>query len=108
MHSSKFLNGVGGDIALAKKLQKATGITTITAATAIINALKSLRIQKICLITPYIHDITVKEIDFSNKNGFEVVNYSGLGIEKTIEMGGVPPEGIYRFVKKILLKLKQR
>lgn len=102
--AASFLSGVGGDIALAKKLQKATGITTITTATAIINALKSLRIQKICLITPYIHDITVKEVDFFNKNGFEVVNYSGLGIEKTIEMGRVPPEGIYRFVKKNIIK----
>ena len=97
--AGSFLKGAGSDIALGERLQKATGIPTVTAATALNCALKSLDVHKISLITPYIYDITVSAANFFKESGFQVVNYCGMGIERTANIDKVPPEGIYRFAK---------
>ena len=98
--AASFLKGAGSDIALGERLEKVTGIPTVTAATALRFALNSLGTHKISLITPYIDDITISEVNFFQENGFEVVNYCGMGLDRTAYFGKVSLEGIYRFVKK--------
>lgn len=102
--AASFLRGIEENISLSEKLQQKTGVHTVTASTAIINALNSLNAKKVFLITPYVDEITLKEVDFLSKCGFNVKGYSGMGIKETKEMGKIAPEGIYRFTKERIVK----
>ena len=90
---------------IENQIESVTGIAAVTTSTAVISALKALKIRKISLGTPYVDFVNTEEVTFLEKNGVKVVNEYGLELGKTQEerrgIGRVPPESLYRFAHYI-------
>ena len=85
--SGSFILGQGWDEELNKRMTEATGLPAVTTSTAMLKALKALGARKIGLATPYIDEITSREVAFLEANGFEVGAAKGLRI---VESGKIP------------------
>jgi len=70
--SASFFKGVEYNENLIGKIKAATGIQAITTSTAMVEALRELKLQRICLITPYIDYLAEKGKEFLEASGFEV------------------------------------
>ncbi len=95
--SGSFVGGLNYDKKIIEKIEQTTGIKGTTTSTAVIKTLKILDLKKIIVATPYVEWIHEKEIDFFEKNGFNVLKIKGLGLLKN--QGDYPPEKIYRMIK---------
>lgn len=102
--TGSLVGGPGYDEKIAKKITDKTGIPAIATATAVIEALKTLKARNIVLATPYIDEVNEKEIKFLEHHGFKVVDLKAFRIEKNTEIGRVPPEKVYRLVKSLETK----
>lgn len=78
-NSGSFYKGIEAEKKLIGSIEAASGIPSITASGAAIQALKELGIKKICVITPYTDYQTSKAGEFLESNGFEVPALKGLG-----------------------------
>jgi len=99
--SGSLVMGPGSDLELAKRIEKAAETPALVTSTAVVNALKKLKIKKLIVATPYIDEIDQLEKQFLGALGFEVLRIEGLGISDTQEIVGLRPELWYRFVKEI-------
>lgn len=71
--SATLAHGRTFDIALAQRITAATGALTITAAGAIVSALKALGVTKVGLATPYVGEINERTIQFLADEGIETL-----------------------------------
>jgi len=85
--SGSLFKGLGYDAFVAKQVSDAAGCPAITTSGAVISALKKLKARRISLATPYIAEVNMWEIDFLEKNGFEVVKTQALGITENLKTG---------------------
>lgn len=98
--SASFVGGPGQDREISAELTRKTGIPSVTASTAVVEALKTLGLTKITVLTPYITELNDRERIFLNGNGFEVILIKGMGIEKNSHLPKVTPPEIYHFCKE--------
>ena len=94
------MKGVGADLAIAKKIQDATGIPTMHNFTAVIESLRKLNIKRIAVATPYRDAVNERHKKFLEANGFEVVKIKGLQLERNVEIAKTPPYSAYRLAKE--------
>ncbi|XHH09138.1 MAG: aspartate/glutamate racemase family protein [Candidatus Bathyarchaeia archaeon] len=87
--SGSLINGLGYDKAIAEKIVRAAHCPAVTTSSAVVGALNFLKVKKAGLATPYIEEVTVKEVDFLNKNGFTVVSSQSLGIKENLKIGNL-------------------
>ena len=66
--------------ALPDTLTASTGVTAVTTSAAIIQALKTLQVVRLCVATPYHDALNSHETKFLHENGFTVERLIGLGI----------------------------
>jgi maleate isomerase len=72
--SGSFLEGHGGDLELAGRIEKTTGIPAITTSTAVVDALKAVNANRVYLVTPYVAEINEREETFLADHGFQVTH----------------------------------
>ncbi len=89
--SGSLVKGIGYDGLISKKIFEAAGCPAVTTTSAVVEALKTLNARKISLATPYIAEVADREIDFLQKNGFEIVNHQSLGIKENLKIGKLTP-----------------
>ena len=77
------------------ELIEKTGINSITTANSIIKALKTIKVKKIIVLTPYNQKINELEKIFLEEAGFEVINIRGLNGKNVIEIGKISENTIY-------------
>ena len=65
--------------ALADFMWEKTGISAMTTAQAIIEALQTLAVQRIAVATPYHNTLNQHEFDFLSSYDFDVLTIAGLG-----------------------------
>ncbi len=94
--TGSLVGGVGYDEKIAKKIEEVAGVRAVATATAVVEALRHLRVESIAVATPYIDEVNKKEEEFLRDSGFNVVSMIGLGIESNIEIGRQAPEVAYR------------
>lgn len=87
--ATTFAPGVDDDI--IRRIEGATGVPASTTSKALLAALNALGARTVSLITPYLHEINVREVAFLEHHGFEVLNEVGLGLEAPNDMLEVPP-----------------
>lgn len=87
--SGSFIEGIGWDQKILKKIQEMTSIPATTASTGVVAALKHLKINKIALGTPYDNKITTLGKTFLENSGFNVVNSIGLNNLAKLREGSV-------------------
>lgn len=85
--SGSLVKGLHHDKEIVSKIERATGIRTITTAGAVIEALKAVGSREVAVATPYINEINTLEKEFLEGNGFEVLDIRGLGIVENIKIG---------------------
>src|SRR5579872_3296537 len=91
---------VGGyryDEKLIRKLEKRTGIPSMTTATAALMALRHLGSRKITLVTAYPEEITEMEVKFLERNNIEVVKSAGANISDPFKQAEIDPAFWYDF-----------
>jgi maleate isomerase len=97
-----FFRGFGHDQELSQRIHGATGIKSTTSLTAVVNALRVLKIQRLAIATSYLADIDARLVEVLEKSGFEVSAIRGMGLKKSIDMGKVSPEETYRLVRAVV------
>ena len=79
--SGSFFRGPSGNEELMKKIERIAKVPVTTTSTAMVEALKALRVRKVALATPYVNEVNLREKRFLEDSGFEVVNVKGLELE---------------------------
>ena len=82
--SGSLIKGLGYDALLAKRISEAAGCPALTTSGAVVDALKALKVRKICLATPYLEEVTDREVSFLEQNGFEVLKTRSLNIKENL------------------------
>jgi len=95
--AASFVNGPSLDLKISETLQRVSGITTITASTAVSEALRALGAKKISIVTPYVAELNGREEAFFRGNGFEILSLKGMNIEQSSKYPQISPAEIYRF-----------
>lgn len=98
--SGSFIGGLDWDKGIIKKIQDSLGCPAITTSSAMIDALKHLKIKRPVVVTPYIDEINKMEKKFLVENGFDVVNIMGMQIIDADILHAQTPEQIYEFALK--------
>ncbi|HHV64320.1 MAG TPA: hypothetical protein GXX46_04510 [Peptococcaceae bacterium] len=77
--------------------EEKTKIPMTTTMVAVVDALKFLKVKRIVLLSPYIQVVNKVEVDFFEKNGFEIVKDAGQGIVDGSAISRVTPAEITQF-----------
>lgn len=85
-------------------LEKATGLPAITTAGGVIEALKTLDVGKVCLVTPYSAELNEIEAAFLHREGFEVVSTGGYELTDSYIMQSIAAEEISLWARKAMSK----
>jgi arylmalonate decarboxylase len=103
--SVSFYRGARFNRALSDELTRATALPSITATTAIVDGLKTVRARRVAVATVYTDEISLHLQGFLEESGFEVVTVKGLGIERFEERppatGSVTSEEFLEFCVKL-------
>lgn len=97
-----FFRGFGHDHELRRRIHAVTGIQATTSLTAVVEALRTLKIQRPAIATSYLADIDARLAEVLEKSGFEVAAIRGMGLKKSIDMGKVTPEETYRLAREVV------
>jgi maleate isomerase len=81
-------------------MEKETGIPTISALSAMIEALETMGLKNLVLISPYKDEMHHAEEKLLEENGFRVIKSRSMAIESGLEFAMVSPGEIYRFCRK--------
>jgi len=103
--SGSFVEGPGFDKELSQRIEESVvpicgQIPALTTSTAIVEALKELKIKKVSVVTPYPQEVSERGRIFLEGNGFTVVDMKWLGLENFSEIAKQEPEVIYDFARK--------
>jgi maleate cis-trans isomerase len=94
--AAAFFRGLGHDADLIRRITAATKIQATTTLTAVVDALRALRIERPAIATPYIPEMDAMLAEVLKQSGFTVAALKGLGIRRSIDMGDLGPEAAYR------------
>ncbi len=95
-----FLRGITFDRELADRISKAAGgIPTVTTSGGVLKALNAMGCKKVNAQTPYVPELNIKERQFLEENGIEVLNLEGFDVEPDQDIARVRPE---QFAEKIM------
>jgi maleate isomerase len=78
---SGFLKTPEADVELAARIERSTGISSITSSAAIVQALRALRAKTISVASPYEPWLNEKLRLYLQAAGFEIVAMKGLGTQ---------------------------
>jgi maleate isomerase len=82
--TSSMLGGPAYDVKIMRAMTRVTGTPAITTATAVVRALKRLKVQKVAIGTPYTDEVNELLRQFLEVQGLKVVSLKGLGYSKSI------------------------
>jgi maleate isomerase len=89
--SASFFAGPGHDHDAAESITRATGLTAVSTATAVIEALKALKVNRVFLATPYPEETNRLEIEFLARWGVEVREQFSFGCSLSREVSRIAP-----------------
>jgi maleate isomerase len=92
--SASFHGGQRSDRRLAAAIEAACSVPVVTAATAVVGALRALGVGRVGLATPYLAWVGEAEAAFLAGHGLEVVRRRNLGLQDGHVMAGLGPDEI--------------
>jgi maleate isomerase len=87
--------------AIAKRIQDAAGVTATSTSDALLAAFKALNVKRMVLITPYVKEVNLREIEFFKHYGIETLAETGLGLLEGTGMAAVTPNEWIRLAKEM-------
>ncbi len=98
--AGSFVGGPAYDQELLQEMARySRGIPVTTTTTASVAGLRALHAERIVIVAPYLREVTQRAVDYFSNAGFEVVNWSTMGIEDDVEIGNVPLERVVEAVE---------
>ena len=96
-----FLKGLGYDREIAQRITACTGKPATTTSTALIEAIRHLKLGRIALGSAY--DVKVNAIarGFLEANGFTVVDAQGLGLVDNLVVGRLDETSAYDLARRV-------
>lgn len=100
--SGSFKDGRDGNEAIKEQLRGITGCGRVTTTSeAVVEAMKTLGLRRVAMLTPYDEDITRKEIDYLQLNGITVSDYRNRDIQDNLDRGSIPLEESLRYALEL-------
>jgi maleate cis-trans isomerase len=97
-----FNGGLNFDAELSRRISQASaGVPGTTTMTAVLEALRALRIGNVAVATSYIPSVDQALAGVLRGSGIAVDVISGMNILKSIDMGDVQPDATYRFAREV-------
>ena len=96
--SGSLFKGLGHDLEIEQRIERASGKPAVATAGAVVKALKSLKVRRVAVATPYIDQINQLEERFLTLNGIKVIDIKGLGISDNLKIGKIPKETLLNLV----------
>ncbi|RLG99675.1 maleate cis-trans isomerase [Candidatus Bathyarchaeota archaeon] len=99
--SGSLFKGPGHDRMIEEKIERISGKPAVATAGAVVKALKTLKIKKVAVATPYIAEINELEEKFLVANGLEVVDLKGLELSDNIKIGRIDSQTAFKLVTSL-------
>jgi len=99
--SASFFKGEGSDAVIAEAIAESAGVPAITTATAVTDALKTLKAGRIGIATPYIEWVFEAERAFFAKAGFDVAGITGMNRRGGAEVNTISDDEIRAIVDEV-------
>ncbi len=80
-------NGIGYDQELIKRIESASGRRATTASTALIQALRTLAVQRLVIAAPWSEQTNITTAGFIEASGFTVLAHRALGLVSNLQIG---------------------
>jgi maleate isomerase len=93
--------GKGYDRELIKRMEDASGRPATTAATAFVDALTRLGVEKIAIGAPWSKTMDKPMVGFMQASGFQVVNSEVAGYVAGVELGRTGPQAAYELGRRV-------
>lgn len=100
--TGSLLHGHGFDAELEAELAAAADCPAVATALSVERALAALGCERIALATPYVEDLTRREVEYLDESGYEVVAVNGRGIEENTDIGALTPVDAYRQARAVV------
>ena len=88
---------IGEDRVFAELHKGAPNAKPTSIITGVIRALETVQARRIVVATPYLEEINVREAEYLERAGFEILSIVGLDLEKDSDMVRVAPDFIAEF-----------
>jgi len=99
--SGSFIKGSAYDREMIKRMEQVSGgIPCTTTSSAVITSLRSLKVKKVAVATPYVDEVNLRAQVFLEENGFTVTNLQGLGLLYDSEIDRQDLETVYNLAKE--------
>lgn len=99
--SATFLRGLAWDETIKARMAAVSkGIPVTTTSSASLAALRAVGAKRIAFVSPYVSEIVERGRRFFAEAGFDVRSADGMGIANDHEIGAVPIERVYDYVRK--------
>jgi len=89
--ANSMASGLAGEKRIAGAIEKATGLTAATTASATMAAFEALGAERIVLVSPYTRPSHEHEIEFLEEAGCEVVGERNLALNGSEAYSAMPP-----------------
>lgn len=99
--SGSLVKGLGHDEEIVKRISEVAKKPAVATAGAVVEALKSLRLSRIAVATPYTQEINESERKFLEQSGFSIVKMSGLGLRDNLEIGRLEQRTVFNLAKDV-------
>ena len=100
--TGSLLHGHGFDAELEAEIEATANCPAVATALSVERALDAFECRRVALATPYIDELTRREVDYLEESGRDVVAVDGLGITANTDIGARTPEDAYRQVDALL------
>ncbi|UCE20983.1 MAG: aspartate/glutamate racemase family protein [Candidatus Aminicenantes bacterium] len=85
--SGSLFKGKDHDTKIEREIERKTKVPSVATAKAVVEALDSLQINRVCVATPYLDEINERVQKYLEQNKIEVLRILGLGITRNSEVG---------------------
>ena len=92
---------IGEDRVNAELCRGQPGATPTSLIAGVLAALHALGAKRIAVGTPYIDEINIQERDYMEAAGFDILDITGLGIERDSDMVRVTPDFLAEFIRAL-------
>jgi maleate isomerase len=99
--TGSLIRGIKWEKDLAKRMESRVKVPAVTTASAVIDALKKLRLSKVAVGTPYIDEVNAAERKFLEDSGITVTQIRGLGYVDGEALHKEPPETALKLAKSV-------
>jgi len=94
--SATLTHGPAFDRGLAERIKAASGAETVTAAGALVHALKTMEVERIGFASPYVSAINDMAVEFLAQTGVETLIRSGVGGDlDNYGQGELDPQAVF-------------